>query len=358
MKDRRDRVERRIDSTTLTRERVLAAAVALADEGGIEAVSMRKLGQEVGLEAMSLYTHVRGKDDLLAGMVETVVGEIGVTPAGPDWKADLRWTVLGARAVILRHPWAPRVMTTRPTPGPEILRYLDGVMGILRGGGLSVEVTHHALHVMGSRLLGFTQDLFDDSREPDPAVTAAFAAQISGTYPHVAEMAVAASHDGASAAATTTLSSRSGSTSSSTAWSVCGIADRCWRARRVSDARFQPSTFRSRAATSGWPRRGGWRERPAPELFEALRIVRPTVRLRWSRLSARQYQRRWLPPARRVALDREAPPGRRAVQAVGDDRCAARVDHRGGTARIAEHVTLLAWRNPLRVMSRTQRRAW
>ena len=181
---------------TLTRERVLAAAVALADREGIEAVSMRKLGQEVGLEAMSLYTHVHSKDDLLGGMVEAVVGEISVTPAGLDWKAGLRRTILGARAVTLRHPWAPRIIETRPAPGPETLRYLDGVMAILRGGGLSVELTHHALHVMGSRLLGFTQDLFDDSREPDPAVTAAFAAQIAGTYPHVAEMAVAVSHDG------------------------------------------------------------------------------------------------------------------------------------------------------------------
>jgi hypothetical protein len=97
--------------------------------------------------------------------------------------------------------------------------------------------------------------------------------------------------------------------------------------------------------------------RDRPDLFGALQIVGPTVRLRWSPLFARQCQRRWLPPARRVALDREAPPGERAVQAVGDDHCAARVDPGSGTSRIAEHVTRLAWRNPLRVMSRTQRRA-
>jgi AcrR family transcriptional regulator len=182
--------------TTLNRTRVLVAAVALADREGLETVSMRKLGQEVGLEAMSLYTHVRGKDDLLGGMIEVVLREIDVAPAGPDWQASLRRTVLGARAVILRHPWAPRLIETRATPGPEMLRYLDGVIGILRGGGLSLDLTHHALHVLGSRLLGFTQDLFDDAREPDPSVTAAFAAQIAATYPFVAEMAVAVSHDG------------------------------------------------------------------------------------------------------------------------------------------------------------------
>ena len=182
--------------TTLTRERVLAAAVALADREGLAAVSMRRLGQEVGVEAMSLYTHVKRKDDLLAGMVDAVVGEIALAPAGPDWKAALRLTILGARAVMLRHPWAPRVMEQRSTPGPQTLRYLDGVMGTMRGAGLSLAVTHHALHILGSRLMGFTQDLYDDSTGQDPAVAAAIAAQLGATHPHVAEMALAASHDG------------------------------------------------------------------------------------------------------------------------------------------------------------------
>jgi AcrR family transcriptional regulator len=183
-------------STTLTRERVLAAAVDLADREGIEAVSMRRLGQEVGVEAMSLYTHVRGKDDLLDGMVETVVAEIPVGPAGPDWKASLRTTVLGARTVILRHRWAPPVIVARANLGPATLRYLDAVMGILRGGGLSVALTHHAIHILGSRLLGFTQDLYDDTGDDDPAAAAAFAGQFAGVYPHAAEMALAVSHDG------------------------------------------------------------------------------------------------------------------------------------------------------------------
>jgi AcrR family transcriptional regulator len=181
---------------TLTRQRVLAAAVALADREGIDAVSMRGLGQEVGVEAMSLYTHVRGKDDLLDGMVDAVVGEITVAPTAPDWRASLRRTVLAARVVILRHPWAPRIIETRTRPGPTTLRYLDGVMGILRGGGLSVELTHHAVHIMGSRLLGFTQDLYDDSGDLDPAMTAALVEQLAGTHPHVVEMALAVSHDG------------------------------------------------------------------------------------------------------------------------------------------------------------------
>jgi AcrR family transcriptional regulator len=175
---------------------VLGAAVALADREGIDAVSMRRLGQEVGVEAMSLYTHLRGKDDLLSGMVDAVVGEMAVAEPGPDWAARLRHTILGARAVVLRHPWAPRVMETRTAPGPAALRYLDGVLGTLRGG-LSLELTHHALHVLGSRLMGFTQDLYDDSGPADPAQAAAIAAQLAPTLPHVAEMALAATHDGA-----------------------------------------------------------------------------------------------------------------------------------------------------------------
>lgn len=185
---------------TLTRERVLAAAVALADREGLAAVSMRRVGQEVGVEAMSLYTHVKGKDDLLAAMADSVVGEIAVALPGPgqptDWKALLRATIMEARAVMLRHPWAPRILEQRGQPGPQTLRYLDGVMGVMRSGGLSLAVTHHALHALGSRLMGFTQDLFDDSTSGDPAMAAAIAAQLGPTHPYIAEMALGATHEG------------------------------------------------------------------------------------------------------------------------------------------------------------------
>jgi AcrR family transcriptional regulator len=184
------------ERTTLTRQRVLEAAIELADRDGLESVSMRQLGQELGIEAMSLYTHVRSKDDLLDGMIEVVVGQVPVVDAGDDWKAALRSSMLGARGVLLRHPWAPDVIETRTAPGPAILRQYDTVMGIMRGGGLSLELTHHALHMLGSRLLGFTRELFDDSPNPDPAAAAMMAAQLGATLPHVAEMALAATHDG------------------------------------------------------------------------------------------------------------------------------------------------------------------
>jgi AcrR family transcriptional regulator len=181
----------------LTRERVLKAAIRLADREGIEAVSMRRLGTELGIEAMSLYTHVRGKDDLLDGMIELVVQEIPIHRAEGDWKGSLRATILAARAVVLRHPWAPRIIETRNDPGPSGLRYYDAVMGILREGGFSLEMTHHAIHLFGSRLLGFTQDLFDDSPDVSPEAMKAMAAAVADTHPYVAEMALGATHEGA-----------------------------------------------------------------------------------------------------------------------------------------------------------------
>jgi len=182
--------------TTLTRDRVLAAGVRLADLDGIDSVSMRRLAQELGIEAMSLYTHVRNKGDLLDGMVDTVIGEIPIGPGDGDWKASLRRTVLGARMVILRHPWAPRVIETRTAPGPAVPRYFNAVIGMLRRGGFSIEQTHHALHILGSRLLGFTQDLFDDSGDLDPQAAAALAGELGERLPYVAEMALAVTHEG------------------------------------------------------------------------------------------------------------------------------------------------------------------
>jgi AcrR family transcriptional regulator len=189
-----DTVERR----PLSRERVLRAAVALADRDGIEAVSMRRLAQELGVEVMGLYRRVRDKDDVVDGAIDAVVAEIEVGELPPDWQAAMRDIAMAARRVMLRHTWAPRVITERKNVGPATLRHIDRVLLILERGGFTLEMAHHALHVLGSRILGFTQDPFDDSdqarSEPPPAdeVARAFAA-----YPNVAKLAVAARHDGA-----------------------------------------------------------------------------------------------------------------------------------------------------------------
>ena len=148
------------------------------------------------MEAMSLYTHVRSKDDLLEGMVELVMGDFPQPVESDDWKPSLRSAILGARAVLTRHPWAPAVIETRAGPGPLMLAHYDAVMGIMRRGGFSLAMTHHALHLLGSRLLGFTRDLFDDSPDLPPEAASALAEQLRPTLPYVAEMALGATHDG------------------------------------------------------------------------------------------------------------------------------------------------------------------
>ncbi len=184
--------------TPLTKERVLRAAIQLADGDGIESLSMRKLGQALGVEAMSLYNHVANKDEILDGIVDEVVGEIRPVAGSGDWKTSMQQTATGARTVLRRHPWAREVIESRNNPGPATLRYMDSVIGILREGGFSVDITHHALHVLGSRIFGFSQDLWDDSSgsPPNPEVAAIMAREMSAKYPYVTEIAMAASHDG------------------------------------------------------------------------------------------------------------------------------------------------------------------
>ena len=179
--------------TPLSRDRVLGAAIALADRLGIEALSMRKLAQELDVVPMALYKHVANKDELLDGMVDTVVGEIGPPQPGEGWKPAVRHRILAARAAMLRHPWAARAIETRQAPTPAVLAYLDSMIGLFRRGGLSVDLTHHVMHALGSRILGFTQELYAQpapGEEPDPAAMAAF--------PYVVEIAMAAAHEDAS----------------------------------------------------------------------------------------------------------------------------------------------------------------
>ncbi|WP_392544783.1 TetR/AcrR family transcriptional regulator [Oryzobacter telluris] len=181
----------------LSVERIVERAVELADQGGLDGLSMRRLGAELGADPMAVYHHVADKATLLALMADRVVAEIVPVVEGP-WSDALRGTVLAARRVVLQHPWAARVLVDVVEPGAATLRYVDTVFGILRGGGLSVELTHHAVHLLGSRLLGFSQDLFDDKAapRPDSAAREEAAARFAQALPHIAEMARAASHEG------------------------------------------------------------------------------------------------------------------------------------------------------------------
>ncbi len=188
-----DRPERR---APLSRDRVLRAAVELADSQGIEAVSMRKLGHELGVEAMSLYNHVASKDDLLNGMVEQVMGEIDLQPVGETWQAAMRNLILRARDAMLRHPWAPSVFETRTAIGPAAMEYFNALLGIFRRGGFSYDLAHHAMHTLGSRALGFTQELF----EPDDAAAADIESErmmreMADRLPYLIEMMGEIAHD-------------------------------------------------------------------------------------------------------------------------------------------------------------------
>jgi AcrR family transcriptional regulator len=140
----------------LSRDRVLRAAISLADEAGIEALSMRKLGQELGVEAMSLYNHVANKDEILGGMVDLVMGEIELPTAGAPWKAAIRRTARSAYEVLLAHPWAANLVLTGPGLSYARLRYMDAILGSLRTGGFSAEMTDHAYHAIDSHIMGFT----------------------------------------------------------------------------------------------------------------------------------------------------------------------------------------------------------
>ena len=140
----------------LTRDRVLQAAMDLADEGGIEAVTMRRLGQSLGVEAMSLYYHAANKDDILAGIVDLVVREIELPAADGDWKAAIRASAISAHQVLRRHPWACNLLMSGPRVLPARLRHIDALLGRFADAGLPGEITDLAYHALDSHILGFT----------------------------------------------------------------------------------------------------------------------------------------------------------------------------------------------------------
>jgi AcrR family transcriptional regulator len=182
----------------LTRERVLRTAVALADQGGIESLSMRKLAQALDVVPMALYRHFANKDELLNGLVDLVVGEIDPPLDGPDWKTAIRERILSARRALLRHPWASKVIESRTTPTPVVLGYMDSMIGLFRTGGFSLDLTHHAMHAVGSRMFGFTQEVFNDTADVDPEIEADMWGAMADTYPFIFEIFTKISHDDAS----------------------------------------------------------------------------------------------------------------------------------------------------------------
>jgi AcrR family transcriptional regulator len=144
---------------------------------------------------MALYKHVANKDELLDGMVDDVVGEIDPPLADADWKTTIRERVLSARRALLRHPWVSQVIESRTDPTPTVIGYMDAMIGIFRAGGFSIDVTHHAMHALGSRLLGFSQELFDDTSGGGAEIEELQQQWTAERYPHITEMVAAISHD-------------------------------------------------------------------------------------------------------------------------------------------------------------------
>jgi AcrR family transcriptional regulator len=140
----------------LSRERVLEAAIGLADAGGIESLSMRKLAGALGVEAMTLYYYVANKDEILSAIVDMVVSEFELPDPEGDWKAAIRRTAISAFEVLQRHPWAASLMLHGTTVSTARLRYMDAILGSLRRGGFSADLTDHAYHALDSHIMGFT----------------------------------------------------------------------------------------------------------------------------------------------------------------------------------------------------------
>ncbi|WJV44275.1 TetR/AcrR family transcriptional regulator [Streptomyces flavofungini] len=179
--------------TPLSRERVIGAAVAIADAKGSAALTMRAIAEPLGVEAMSLYHHVAGREDVLDGMVDAVFGEIDLPPRDTDWKSAMRHRAVSARTVLRRHPWAVPLLDSRSRPGPATLRHHDAVIGALRAGGFSVAMTAHAFSLIDSYLYGFViQELslpFSGSAELGEVAGAILDAMPADAYPHLAELA-------------------------------------------------------------------------------------------------------------------------------------------------------------------------
>ena len=184
----RPAAERRIP---LTRDRVLRAAISLADEGGIESLTMRRLGQELEVGPMALYRHVTNKDDLVDGLVDLVFAEIGLPPIGADWRTAMRERSFSLRDTLLRHRWAIGLMESRRNPGPSNLRHHDAVIGSLLAAGFDMAMSAHAYSLLDAYIYGFAltkmQLPFEDTAEIAAMAESMLAPFPVNTYPNLAD---------------------------------------------------------------------------------------------------------------------------------------------------------------------------
>lgn len=182
---------RKTRRSQLSTGRVLRAAVALADDGGIDSLSMRRLGQALGVEAMSLYNHVANKDEILDGIGDLVVSEIEIPAPDLDWKIAMRRRAISARGVFLRHPWVTSLIESQINMSPERLRYFDATIGSLRRGGFTIGLAYNAFLTLDSYIYGFIHHEVSWQHAPDEReeLVADLEPQVSAQdYPHVAEI--------------------------------------------------------------------------------------------------------------------------------------------------------------------------
>ncbi|GGV07289.1 hypothetical protein GCM10010182_27890 [Actinomadura cremea] len=184
---------RRGHRPALTRERIVEAAVRVADAGGATAVSMRNVGRELGVEAMSLYHHIANKEALLDALVDHVFAGIALPEPDRPWRAAMRDRAASARAVLGRHPWALGLLDSRPSPGPALLRHHDTVLGCLRRAGFSIALAAHAFSAIDAYVYGFvlTESSlpFQSAGEVEDVTEGIVAAMPEGAYPYLAELA-------------------------------------------------------------------------------------------------------------------------------------------------------------------------
>lgn len=174
------------------------AAIELADRLGLDAVSMRRLGDALGVTPMALYKHVAGREELIDAMVDRVVAAIATPERSDDWRDAVRTRVLAARAALRSHPWSQAAIETRTLASPTVLAYMDALMADMFAGGLSPDLVHYAMHALSVRMWGITRDVLPTPQMPaDAAERAAAMAGFATQYPAIIRMATTASHAGA-----------------------------------------------------------------------------------------------------------------------------------------------------------------
>jgi AcrR family transcriptional regulator len=177
----------------LSRDRVLGGAVAVADAGGIAALTIRSLASQLGAKPMSVYYHVADKDEILDGIVDIVFSEMELPVVGGDWRAELTRRAHSARRVLRAHPWATPLLESRTHPGPASLRHHDAVLGTLRAAGFSAEMTAHAYALLDAYIYGFAlQEASLPFEGPDGVADVAepiMRLMATGEYPHLVDMA-------------------------------------------------------------------------------------------------------------------------------------------------------------------------